>query len=68
MFKFKIDQKLKIQVSKCGNKKDVYNCRVVDVYERFILVKRKNYKECLLISNFITGDIKVLGGNFNGLY
>ena len=42
---FKVGQKLKLQVSKHGNKKDVYNCRVCGVYEKFILVKRKNYKE-----------------------
>lgn len=63
MFNFKIDQKLKLQVSRTEKKKDVYNCKVCGVYEKFILVKRKNYKECLLLSNFITGDIKILGGS-----
>ena len=64
MVKFKIGQKLKLQVSRHGNRKDIYNCRVCGVYEKFILVRRKNYKECLLLSNFITGDIEILGGSF----
>ena len=68
MFKFKRGQRLKLQVSKGEKKSEIFNCRVCGIYENCILVKRKNYKECLLLSNFITGDIKVLGGNFNGLY
>lgn len=62
MFKFKIGQRLKLQVSKGEKKNEIFNCRVCGIYENFILVKRKNYKECLLLSNFIIGDIKVLGG------
>lgn len=58
---FKVGQKLKLQV-KSARGNDIFNCRVVGIYERFILIKRKNYKECLLISNFTTGDIVILGG------
>lgn len=64
MIEFKIGQKLKLQVSKSENKREVFNCRVCGVYKNFILVKRKNYRECLLLSNFRTGDIAILGGDF----
>lgn len=58
---FKVGQKLKLEV-KNSRGKGVFNCRVIEVYEKFILVRRKNFKECILKTSFITGDIVIVGG------
>lgn len=63
---FKVGQRLSVQTDERegqgGRYKRKVNCEVVGVYPHFIVVKGKNYKESFLLSNFLTGDYKVIGG------
>lgn len=64
-FDLKVGQRLVIErnVRGAGGYSTVKTrCRVEGVYPTFVLLKRKNYKECFLISSFLNGDLKVVGG------
>jgi len=66
MFNFKKGQELEIKIKpkRLNDSKGVITKKIEieAVYDRFILSKGENYKECFLLSSFVNGEITVAGG------
>lgn len=66
MFNFEKGQELTVSIcpKRINDSKGVVKKRMkVDgIYNGFVVFQGKNYKECFLLSSFVAGEIKVLGG------
>lgn len=66
MFDFEKDQEIMISIrpKRVNDRKGIVNkkVKVEKIYNDFVLFQGKNYKESFLLSSFVDGEIKVLGG------
>lgn len=66
MFNFEKGQELTVSIcpKRINDSKGVVKkkVKVGGIYNGFVLFQGKNYKECFLLSSFIAGEIRVLGG------
>lgn len=66
MFNFEKGQELTVSIcpKRINDSKGVVTkkIKVEGIYDDFVLFQGKHYKECFLLSSFVAGEIKVLGG------
>jgi len=66
MFNFEKGQELTVSIrpKRVNDRKGIVNKRVKveGIYNDFVLFQGKNYKESFLLSSFVDGEIRVLGG------